>query len=312
MLPPSASLFLGINKAKEKKMSKVSSLIKTPAASTVNATRTALESATLETIAACAIDAGVTIKGLAGATSAVKAGVTRAVLRVVSAAPISAVVGPLKATIEGAPACLAQLSTIRTAIVKMAVCYGEGLPASNMRFRDADSADGLHTPNPALPIWLSTTDASESGDAAQTAAIDACLRTAADGSVTLDSGARDELLARLVTACGSFALSEKSIGRIRSGYIEQLQGAIADAADALETAKLTDAEKLQKESDAAIVKDAKAQEVAELVTLRAIAEQARRLIGCSANASMAELLADLSNTDSDNETETEAETTTAE
>jgi hypothetical protein len=261
-------------------------IIAAPAQKAINATRADLESATLSTIAAACGAAGANLSALSGAAKALSGSVTKAVLRVIAKERIGDVVGPLREAIGNAGKGVSNLSTIRTAVLKMRVAYAEG-----------KAEDGA---GPALPVWETVAEAKESGDAAVTAAVSACIVYAGktDAGVPVDprvdTATRDALMARINDACAEFGLSEDSAGKVRGVYFTALQNIVADAEQASETAA-ADAEQAQQQAeDAAIVADAHAQLLAEVETLRQIAAEAKRIFGIETES---ELLAEMAITD---------------
>jgi len=285
-------------------------IIAVPAQKAINATRAELDSATLSTIAAACGAAGANLASMSGAAKALSGSVTKNVLRVIGKERIGDVINPLREAIGNAGKSVSNLSTIRTAVIKMRVAYGEGAaPAAGGDTAAGDVTDKApdgapvgesEKAGPSLPYWETVSEAKESGDAAVTAAVSACIVYAGktDAGVPvdprIDSEARDSLMARINAACVEFGLSEDSAGKVRGVYFSALQTIVADAETASETAAADAEVQAQAAADAQILADDAAQMAAELETLRAIAAEARRIFGIEGDA---ELLAEMAVTD---------------
>lgn len=270
-------------------------IVAAPAQKAISATRAELESATLATIAAACGAAGANLSALSGAAKALSGSVTKAVLRVIAKERIGDVIAPLREAIGNAGKGVSNLSTIRTAVLKMHVAYGDGMaPAAGGDSATGDVSDkapegapvgASEKTGPALPVWETVSEAKESGDAAVTAAVSACISYAGktDAGIPIDpridTTARDALMARINAACAAFGLSEDSAGKVRGLYFSALQTIVADAELASETAAANAEQAQQQADDAAIVADAHAQLLAEVETLRQIAAEAKRIFG---------------------------------
>jgi hypothetical protein len=235
-----------------------------PSQKTIADTKTMLAEASLTTIAAVAANASATLQRLAGTADAIKGSVTSAVLRVVSKEAIEAVAAPVKDVIGAAGGRVPNLSTVRGAIAKMAAAYGH---AST------------------LPHWASVAEAKESGDAAFSALAESCF---VDGK--LDAQKNVEAVARLTTACMFLGVAENAVGKWR----EQFGVAIQAIAERFEQEAEHDvaAPDNVTDEDAQILADARAQDAAELETLRTIAEEAKRIFGTADLTALAILMLD--------------------
>lgn len=251
-----------------------SKVISIPSQKTVLATRAALDGATLQTLAAVAGEAGATLSRMSGVATVIKAGIVDTVLRVVSKESAKDVVEPVKGAIGAAGKVAPNLSTIRSAIIKMIVAYG------------ADHA---------LPMWTKVAEAKDSGDAAVTAAVGACITYSGKDAQGVPTGAavdaevRDAVLEKINSACVLFGLSEDSAGKLRGQYFTALQGMVEDA-DAAEQAASETPATPDANGDAAIVADAMATMQAELDELRAIAAEMRRITGIETTDNTAALI----------------------
>lgn len=238
-----------------------------PTQKSISAARTALDGANLETLAAAVADACAALGRMDSVAKGIKASVSETTLRIVTKEKIADIVGPLRDACTSAGAHVPNLRTIRTAVIKMIVAYGQGIT---------------------LPAWSKVAEAKDAGDAAVRAALASCIvqpmtKDAAgnpmpDGEPRVDPAVRDDVLARIEDACKLFLLSEDSIGRIRAAYHEALQAMAEDAEQAADDAAAdaeAEAEKAAADAEAAAQA---AQTAAELEYLREIAIQARRIL----------------------------------
>lgn len=239
-----------------------------PTNQTVMQARKGLDDATLNTLATAAGMAGAALSRMAGTATVLKSSVVDATLRVISKETISDVIEPIKGTIGNAGKTVSNLSTIRTAVLKMAVAYGTAYT---------------------LPHWAKVSESKESGDAAVTKDVGACLVYVEGQVPTVNDEMLEELTAKVNALCAMFALSEDSAGKIRGVYLAALQGITEAEAEAV-----TEAE--AEAENQAIKGDAEALILSELEELRDIASKARAMFGMP-GASNAELLAEITRTD---------------
>ncbi|VTU32195.1 hypothetical protein H4CHR_02962 [Variovorax sp. PBS-H4] len=270
-------------------------IISAPSQKAINSTRQELESATLANIAAVIGTAGAHLGDLSSAAKALTGSMTRAVLRVIHKETVSDVVGPLREAIGNAGKGASNLSTIRSAVIKVRVAFGEGMPVENA----GNAGDGepgplaLKMERVALPFWETVAEAKDAGDKCVKVAVNACLNFTSEGA-TVNPAGRDEMFAKIKAACDEFALSEDSYGKIKAQYFKALTAAVGQAAADAEAAAEQAEQEAAAADDAQLIADEQAQLMAELDLLRQIAAEAKRIF---AKDDDAELLAEMKITD---------------